>query len=351
MTDTRPANADPLVSVVLPVYNAERYLARALDSVLAQSYRRLEILVVDDGSIDGSRAIAQRCADGDPDRVFLFRHEGGRNAGVSASRNLGLARARGELVAFLDADDCWLPGKLERQVACMREDPNVGLCYTRARIIREEAGKDFLPGTDLMGNPPPADQKQLLFQIITVQLQYAFSSVLARRRLVLAAGGFAEGLPFQSEDRLMVAKLGAVSRFALVDEVLCEYRVHGASYTCGVVRDRIAPAIFFDMQVRIVQWLRRQNGQRAWAKEIAHRILPLTFLRAVMCTLNPRILARVHRQFLAIVWLFPSVPVRLLGRVVLAMTYGHLWARFVRLFRRTALYRAVFGRNKEQAPS
>jgi glycosyltransferase involved in cell wall biosynthesis len=109
--------SQPLVSVVVPVRNGERFLGEALDSVLAQDYEPVELIVVDDGSTDGSGDIAGARG------AHVIRQEGG---GLAAARNAGLAAAQGELVAFIDADDVWLPGKLVRQVEYLLDRPDVG---------------------------------------------------------------------------------------------------------------------------------------------------------------------------------------------------------------------------------
>src|SRR5689334_9621809 len=113
----------PLVSCVVPVYNGERYLAEALDSILAQTHRPLQAIVADDGSTDGTAAVAAAYGD----RVLVLRQA---NAGPAAARNLGLAAARGEYVAFLDADDLWHPRKLERQLARFRARPQLDYCVS-----------------------------------------------------------------------------------------------------------------------------------------------------------------------------------------------------------------------------
>lgn len=106
-----------LVSVVMPVYNAARWLKRPVESVLAQTHRALELIAVDDGSSDDSVALIEAYARGD-DRIRLLRQP--QNGGVAAARNAGLDMARGDYVAFLDADDWWHPRKLELQLAAMR---------------------------------------------------------------------------------------------------------------------------------------------------------------------------------------------------------------------------------------
>jgi glycosyltransferase involved in cell wall biosynthesis len=116
----------PLVSCVVPVYNGERYLAEALDSILGQTHRPLQVLVADDGSTDGTAAVAAAYGE----RVVLLRQA---NAGPAAARNLGLGAALGEYVAFLDADDLWDPRKLERQLARFRARPELDYCVTLMR--------------------------------------------------------------------------------------------------------------------------------------------------------------------------------------------------------------------------
>lgn len=104
-----------LVSVVIPAFNAEATIDETLCSVRSQSHERLEIIVVDDGSTDDTVAVAERHADRDP-RITIIRQD---NAGVAAARNAGWQAARAEFIAFIDADDLWAPGKIERQLQAM----------------------------------------------------------------------------------------------------------------------------------------------------------------------------------------------------------------------------------------
>ena len=113
-----------LISCIVPVFNGERFLSEALDSILGQTWRPLEILVVDDGSTDASAEIA--AGYGPP--VTCLRQD---NQGAAAAKNLGLSVAQGEFIAFLDADDLWLPEKLGRQMALLRERPGFCLCLSR----------------------------------------------------------------------------------------------------------------------------------------------------------------------------------------------------------------------------
>lgn len=123
------ADREPLVSVVLPAFNREEVVARAIDSVLGQTYSNLELIVVDDASTDHTPAAVEQVKD---KRVSLVRHE--RNLGGAAARNTGIRRARGEFVAFQDSDDEWGETKLERQMSRFRtQPPLVGVVYSSFR--------------------------------------------------------------------------------------------------------------------------------------------------------------------------------------------------------------------------
>src|SRR5215468_2383730 len=113
----------PLVSIIIPFWNTGQFLAEAIDSVLAQNYYNWELLLVDDGSTDGSLKIAEEYSQRYPEKITILHHNGRKNCGISASRNLGLARAVGRYVCFLDADDVFLPGKLALEVKVLRSNP------------------------------------------------------------------------------------------------------------------------------------------------------------------------------------------------------------------------------------
>ncbi len=125
----------PLVSVIVPAYNAEAFIAQTLKSVLSQTYNNIEVLVVDDGSQDRTPEIVELIAQKDR-RVILLRQP---NAGVAAARNLAIQKSSGEYIAPIDADDIWYPQKLEKQVQLMLEaEPSVGLVYAWSAYIDED---------------------------------------------------------------------------------------------------------------------------------------------------------------------------------------------------------------------
>jgi glycosyltransferase involved in cell wall biosynthesis len=143
-------NEEILVSVIIPTYNRAGMIGRAIDSVLRQTFERYEIIVIDDGSMDDTQRVVEQ---GYPQVQFIRKE----NGGASSARNRGLVVAKGELVAFLDADDVWFEDKLEKQVALMTSDENVPLCFTDWRPVRDgkvlhesgiRSGRGFRPGGD-----------------------------------------------------------------------------------------------------------------------------------------------------------------------------------------------------------
>jgi glycosyltransferase involved in cell wall biosynthesis len=121
-------NGKGMVSIIVPFFNAARFIRETVESVLGQTYDDWELLLIDDGSTDDSTRMARDWAAAH-DRIFYLEHPGHENRGASMARNLGIEEARGEFIAFLDADDIWLPDKLERQVEIMSRHPEVALVF------------------------------------------------------------------------------------------------------------------------------------------------------------------------------------------------------------------------------
>jgi glycosyltransferase involved in cell wall biosynthesis len=234
-------SSDGLVSVVMPIHDAERYLAEAIESVRAQRYERWELILVDDGSTDGSAAIAARYAAAQPDRITLLRHPDRRSHGASASRNLGLARARGEFVAFLDADDLWLPGNLAEQVPRLQAMPEAGVLYSRTmywHTWREPAvRRDYTPRLHVPPGrvmPPP----EFLLRCVQGKASVPCTcSILLRRGVVEAAGGFEPGFPKLYDDQVFYSKLFLLTSVLPVEGCWSRYRRHEASMTMRAAAD------------------------------------------------------------------------------------------------------------------
>jgi glycosyltransferase involved in cell wall biosynthesis len=180
----------PLVSVVIPAFNAASVVQETLESVRAQTFRNFEAVIVDDGSSDGTAAIVRRFCEKDP-RFCLIQQD---NRGVSAARNAALERARGEFIAFLDADDVWLPEKLARQMELFRADPRANFGYT-----------NFCGWDGRHDSPPfyrtdrPLPDGDTSFRLVFSNV-YGLSTVVVRRETISAAGRF-DGAAFdRSED-------------------------------------------------------------------------------------------------------------------------------------------------------
>ncbi|MBS1868259.1 MAG: glycosyltransferase family 2 protein [Actinobacteria bacterium] len=216
----------PLVSVCVPVRNAERFLGEALASALAQPLA-LELLVCDDGSGDGTAAVAASLAARDP-RVRVLRHR--RPRGVVAARNALLAAARGPYVAWLDADDAYLPGALAAQVDVLERGPGVAVVHAAAEIV-EESGRR-LPPWRRPFDGDAVEESPAAFGELLLANEFVTSTVVARRSALLAAGGFVSVGPSSSDWDcwLRLALQGAVAYRAAP---VARYRQHAASISAA----------------------------------------------------------------------------------------------------------------------
>jgi len=212
--------AGELVSIITPAYNAERFIAETLASARTQTYGNLEIIVVDDGSTDGTQSVVEGIAAVDR-RVQLLRQP---NRGVAAARNLGIERARGEFIAPLDADDIWHPEKIARQVAAMREGgAKVGMVYTWSVRIDETRHTLTRPSNvpDYKGNVYPF--------LVLYNFVGNGSTPLLRRSAVLEVGGYDQSLRARGgegcEDQLLYLILAERYEAALVPAFLVGYRM------------------------------------------------------------------------------------------------------------------------------
>lgn len=197
----------PRVSVLIPCYNAGRFLAAAIESVLAQSFQDFEIIVVDDGSSDDSAAVAARYP-----QVRYFYHA---HSGVSVSRNAALSKAQGEFVVFLDADDLWVPQKLEKQVAYLDSHPDCQLVYTFVENFCDTE---------------PQNRSERQEQLLNANMDNCLVTCLLRRKLYETYGGYREDYPY-GEDTHWVTRLWAagVNMKHCIPETLYLRRIHDSN--------------------------------------------------------------------------------------------------------------------------
>lgn len=205
-------SSKPLVSGITIFLNAEKFIEEAIESVFAQTYDHWELLLVDDGSTDGSTAIARRYAEQYPMKVRYLEHDDHKNLGMSASRNKGISNAKGDYIAFLDADDIWLPPKLERQVAILEAQSEAAMVYGSTQMwyswtanpedIQRDRGRKLGVQSDTLVKPP---------KLLTLFLQGkaetpATCGVLVRRKVIEGIGGFEETFRGMYEDQAFFAK-------------------------------------------------------------------------------------------------------------------------------------------------
>src|ERR1700747_405988 len=187
----------PLVSGFLIFLDAEAFLEEAIESVLVQTCNDWELLLVDDGSTDRSTSIARRYAEQD-ERIFSLHNHGHMNRGKSTSRNLGLQRARGDYVAYLDADDVWLPAKLARQTTTLSQHPEAVMLYGPTQYWHswtlETRQRDFRGVLGVPADVMYRGSYLLSRYLARTGIVPGICSILARRKAIVEVGGFEESI-------------------------------------------------------------------------------------------------------------------------------------------------------------
>jgi glycosyltransferase involved in cell wall biosynthesis len=205
----------PLVSVIVPAYNAQRTISATLQSIITQSISDFEVIVVDDGSTDRTREIADSTGD---ERVRVLRQA---NAGHAAARNTGIADARGKYIAVLDADDIWLPHKLERQLSVFRSAPHVRAQHAAAIHVDDDLRPLFIGRCQ--------DGKNRLFDVLCFRgLPGVMCTLIAERSLLEEVGGFDASLIILQDWDLAI-KLARRGELYSSSEPLVLYRVHAGN--------------------------------------------------------------------------------------------------------------------------
>ncbi|MDO8891124.1 MAG: glycosyltransferase [Sulfurimicrobium sp.] len=228
VNEMQVSNSGMRVSVVIPAYNSARFLRETIESVRQQTTPVHEIIVVDDGSTDETGQVIQSLGEG----IVYVRQA---NAGVSAARNRGIAEARGEIIAFLDADDLWLPQKVENQVRVFLGNPDVALVATDRADIDEHGGllldslfkyRGFYGFLYELGNGPIPHALSRLVQVNFIPT----SSVMVRKSALNQAGDFNTSIRY-GEDLDLWARIASQHAIACIPEVLTHYRRHGSNAT------------------------------------------------------------------------------------------------------------------------
>jgi glycosyltransferase involved in cell wall biosynthesis len=242
---------DPEISVLMTAFNSEAYLAEAIESILVQETERTwELLFVDDGSTDKTLAIAMHYALNFPDKIHVYRHAGGENLGISASRNLALSHARGSMITFLDSDDVWLPIHLETQASLLNRMPQVSMVYGGAERwvdfhlpFDESAsraadwGSNYLPPIVPAGESTGLLQRGSLLQWFQEDesMVPCICTVMVRTATARAVGGFCEGFRGLYDDQVFHAKVSRDHEIYANDICVARYRQHTES-CCATAR-------------------------------------------------------------------------------------------------------------------
>lgn len=223
LIDTRAEHtAMELISVVIPAYNTGHLVSEAISSVLNQSHRRVEVIVVDDGSTDNTQRVVSDLADKDPRVNYIYQE----NKGLGGARNTGIYRARGEYLAFLDADDLFLPGKLQKQAEALDADPELGLVAGGHRVV------DIDSGQALGERQPWHERPSLALETWLVACPIVPGAVLMRSKWARRVNGFQILNPPGAEDRDMWLRLSHEGcRMAWTPEIVCAYRMHAGQMT------------------------------------------------------------------------------------------------------------------------
>lgn len=209
-----------LVSIVVPVYNGEKYLKKTIESILEQTYSSFELLLINDGSSDASAKLIDTLVTTDS-RIKGFTKE---NGGVANARNHGVLLAKGELIAFCDQDDLWLPDKLEKQIPLF-DNPNVGLVYCGAIV------EAVLYGNTSKGSLANKQRGYVFDQLVQLNMLTCCTAVVRKKHL-LKAGGFDDDLDLMGvDDWHLWLKMSLICEFDFVAEHLAVHVFHGDNYS------------------------------------------------------------------------------------------------------------------------
>ena len=262
-------NQQPLVSAIAIFLNEEKFLAEAIESVLAQTYQNWELLLVDDGSTDGSTAIAQKYATQYTDKIRYLEHPNHQNCGMSASRNLGLKEARGKYISPIDGDDVWMPKKLEQQVAILEAQPEAAMVFAPLWIWYSWTGKTedrdrdhpfgvskeggLHPFHNTLVNPPK------MLSLFLRQEEFIPGGILARKSIIEQVGGGEDSFRGSYEDAVAHLKVCLKYPVYVTTECWYKYRIHPDSWSREMIKSGQAEAKCLKYLEWVEQYLIQQQ--------------------------------------------------------------------------------------------
>lgn len=318
-------NHQPLVSIIIIFLDAEAFIEEAIDSVFAQTHRNWELLLVDDGSSDRSTKIAKKTAQKYPEKVRYLEHEQHQNQGTGASRNLGVAHATGEYIAFLDADDIWLPEKLEKQLWLFKQNPEAAVVCGPTPYWYNWTGSPNHQSLDSIGHiareydqlyKPPLLLKQLLSGHARTPLP---SNVLVQRKLFDQIGVFDEQFRTLYEDQAFFSKVFLKANVYISREAWNLYRQH--SNNICLISEKTGqgtPGHLSKQHLQFLKWLQHYLS--------AEGVQDPSLLEAV----RKALWAYDHQGLYYL--LNPGRFLRMIGRAALPLTLRQwLWVRYTAL--------------------
>ena len=249
----------PLVSICIPAYHAEKYLAETLESVRGQTFAEWELIVVEDGSKDGTEALVNAFAQSVPQPVRYLRHE--VNQGLPATRNTGIAASWGDFIALLDSDDCWLPEHLEIAVAKMCET-GADLVHSGSILFESATGRELE-----IRAPSPAAIERVPLSFFLGEYLIQPSSVLLRKSLWERAGGFDPAFRHVEDAEMWMRCARSGGRFLYTGRNTCRYRKHNAALSAQSAEMALASARALQKQIdweAIPKTVRRNVISGAW---------------------------------------------------------------------------------------
>lgn len=231
----------PLISIVIPFYNREEFLADAIESILGQTYQNWELILIDDGSTDNSVAIARRYIENNPQQIFLHAHQGGKNRGASSSRNLGIRYASGDFITFLDSDDVFFADTLETEMSAFDRSPAADVvCGTlqywfswsgnsnkRERDFQVNLGLE----TEKLYEPPSL----LVHNLRAGGRKPGIGCIILKSEFARKFPLFEDDFKYVCEDQIFWAKISMHGKIYIADACFAKYRQHSSSSVSGLI--------------------------------------------------------------------------------------------------------------------
>jgi glycosyltransferase involved in cell wall biosynthesis len=265
----------PRISIIMPFLNPGDYIKEAIESVIGQTYKDWELLLIDDGSTDVSTSIAREYASLMHDKIHYYEHESHKNRGMSISRNIGISHSSGDYITFLDADDVYLPEKLENQVLILDSRPDAGMIFGGTIYWYSWTGKEKDVNSDFSANYFGVQPNSMIYPpaffpfLVRDGICPCMSSFLIRSKEVRKIGGFVEEFKHIYSDQPFLVKLCLSTPIFYYDGCFEKYRQHPESFsTVGNSLERAIPN-----RIQFLNWIEQYADEQDIKSPIVHEII------------------------------------------------------------------------------